>query len=510
MENSDTQQVVQAVNLPEAATDSLMLSKLVTFALLMVWLGLTASAFYLRSFVFCLHTSSSWWLFFTPFPFSVNTHTHINRKVVNRKARDLYSADFLAAMMSISLAGPVFAFLLKGNGICILALCVATATAFFLYLGYSQHYRQTAAAAGAQSSAAGSTVANLCQPKSTSAAHVMANIGLLLCIGSALPAYFFCANAVIRREQPVTTHDDELVKADTALLGWLFPMGQLSLFLDQSPLLSPESAIGSFVGRFLSVVYVSYYFYGYAMVGFSAIIWIYQLVHNGRNPKTDRFWRACEQVAACWTFSFMFTFLLNTLVPARSPRLYLKDKFKHSLLNAKKAADGTPAKPSAFNVWLHKTIHQDNTYGSFPSGHVGETLSVAIAGKVVGKQYSNKFLSVSGDIVMVVSFFMASATLWLRYHYFADVLVAIGVASFSMVLAHQLHKLTYTSETAALPLSDKAAARAPSPAVVPSADDEESSKRGKRFTDAHLTNLSTVPVDADFFPRSIEEGAHEA
>ena len=69
MENSDTQQVVQAVNLPEAATDSLMLSKLVTFALLMVWLGLTASAFYLRSFVFCLHTSSSWWLFFTLFPF---------------------------------------------------------------------------------------------------------------------------------------------------------------------------------------------------------------------------------------------------------------------------------------------------------------------------------------------------------------------------------------------------------------------------------------------------------
>ena len=411
-------------------------------------------------------------------------------------------------MMSVSLAGPVFAFLLKGSGICILALCVATATAFFLYLGYSQHYRQTVAAA--QTGATDTTIADLCKPKSTSAAQVMANIGLLLCIGSALPAYFFCANAVIRREQPVTTHDAELVKADTALLGWLFPMGQLSLFLDQSPLLSPESAIGSFVGRFLSVIYVSYYFYGYAMVGFSAIIWIYQLVQNGRSVKTDRFWRACEQVAACWTFSFMFTFLLNTLVPARSPRLYLKDKFQHSLLNAKKAADGTPAKPSAFNVWLHKTIHQDNTYGSFPSGHVGETLSVAIAGKVVGKQYNNKFLSISGDIVMVVSFFMASATLWLRYHYFADVLVAICVASFSMVLAHQLHKFTYANDLTALPLSDKTAARDPSPAVVPPADDSESSKRSKRFTDTHLTNLSTVPVDADFFPRSIEEGAHEA
>lgn len=482
MENNETQQVVQAVNLPDAATDSLTLSKLVTFVLLMIWLGLTASAFYLRS------------------------------KLGNKKARDLYSADFLAAVMSVSLAGPAFAFLLKGDGICILALCVATATAFFLYLGYSQYYRQTAAATGALSSS-GSTsdlVGELCKSKSTSAAQVMANIGLLLCIGSALPAYFFCANAVIRREQPVTTHDAELVKVDTALLGWLFPMGQLSLFLDQSPLLSPESAIGSFVGRFLSVVYVSYYFYGYAMAGFSAIIWVYQLVYNGRSPKTDRYWRACEQVASCWTFSFMFTFLLNTLVPARSPRLFLKDKFKHSLLTAKKAADGTPAKPSAFNVWLHKTIHQDNTYGSFPSGHVGETLSVAIAGKVVGKQYNNKFLSISGDVVMVVSFFMASATLWLRYHYFADVIVAICVASFSMVLAHKLHNLTYANDLTTLPLSAKTASRAPSPAAEPSTDDAESSKRGKRFTDAHLTNLSTVPVDTDFIPRSIEEGAHEA
>lgn len=55
MENSDKQQVVQAVNLPDATTDSLMLSKLVTFVLLMVWLGLTASAFFIRSFVPCLH-----------------------------------------------------------------------------------------------------------------------------------------------------------------------------------------------------------------------------------------------------------------------------------------------------------------------------------------------------------------------------------------------------------------------------------------------------------------------
>ena len=85
MENNETQQVVQAVNLPDAATDSLTLSKLVTFVLLMIWLGLTASAFYLRSFVSLLSFPFSFFrafddVVFFSFSLSANTESLATRR----------------------------------------------------------------------------------------------------------------------------------------------------------------------------------------------------------------------------------------------------------------------------------------------------------------------------------------------------------------------------------------------------------------------------------------------
>ena len=135
----------------------------------------------------------------------------------------LYSYEFYIAMMSISCAGPVFTFLLKGSGVGVLAMAVSTATAFFLFLAYSQSYKRLSAdninvAPVAPATAAG--LVGVCgAPRSANAAVIMANIGLVLCVGAALPVFFFCANAVIRRSVPVVAHDTELVKVDTALLG---------------------------------------------------------------------------------------------------------------------------------------------------------------------------------------------------------------------------------------------------------------------------------------------------
>ena len=206
-------------------------------------------------------------------------------------------------------------------------------------------------------------------------------------------------------------------------------------------------------------MYVSYYFYGYVMCGFAALIWLYNFTRQRQrnSAAVDKYWRACEQTTACWTFSFMFTFLINTLVPARSPRLHFKDLYQRPLMAAAKASGDVPKPPSAFSQWLNRTIHQDNTYGSFPSGHVGETLAVAISGLVVGKRYQNLFVSVFGNVVLAISFVMALATLWLRYHYFSDVLAAIAVAFASMGLTNVLHNFTQKSNERA----KVAAAKAP-------------------------------------------------
>jgi len=474
---SIAEQVVHPAAPLDDNTDSYYLTKLISFVLLMLWLALSAAGYYLRSKTLVL-------------------------------VRDVFTTEFLMAALNISLAGPIFTFLLKGNGISLVALGLGTTAAFFLFLAYLQHYRQTMSVVQTPSNC----VMELCKARSqpTRAAAVMANIGLLICVGSALPIYFFCANAVIRREIPVNVHDAELVNADKFFLGWLFPEGQLSLFLDTSPTLSPETTLGSLIGHFLSFVYVSYYFYGYFVIGISAIIWIYYLANKGECRLTEKYWRACQHVAATWTFSFMITFLLNTIVPARSPRLHLKDKFIHPLFVSKSSTEGAPAKPSAFSIWLNKTIHQDDTYGSFPSGHVGETLSVAIAAKMGGKKYQNKFLNFAGNVVMVISVFMASATLWLRYHYFVDVLVAILVASGSEVLTENFHRIASFFCSQAVPAVTKSPCY--SPALIPNTSLTKTENTEKKFDEVNLSEVTSASAysAATSFPTTIEDAAHEA
>jgi len=264
----------------------------------------------------------------------------------------------------------------------------------------------------------------------------------------------------------------------------------------------------------LAFIYVSYYFYGYFAVGITAIIWLYFFAHQGQSRRTEKFWRACQHVAATWTFSFMATFLLNTIVPARSPRLHLKNTFVHTLFITKEVAEGK-AQPSAFSQWINRTIHHDDTYGSFPSGHVGETLSVALAAKVAGKKYQSKFLTFAGNFVMVISVLMATATLWLRYHYFTDVLVAIIVASGSEVLTNNLHSIMSFFFQEQVPPPSKTPCY--SPALLPQTSltmftVDENPRDSKPLHEVQLDGItSNTLYDAvTSFPNTIDDAAHEA
>jgi len=469
--SKDVEQVLYPAVAMETDAGSYLFTKLVTFVFLMVWLVLTCGTYYFRAKTIAI-------------------------------MKDAFTIEFLVGMMTLSLAGPVFAFLLKGSGIGVLALSLSTITAFFLFFAYLQHYKETIAIAP---SVQDDSLSGMCKApaRRTSASLIMSNIGLLICVGCALPLFYFCANAVIRRENPVTVYDQQLLNTDKFLLGWLFPEGQLSLYLDQSPSLSPATTIGSIVTHFLSVVYLSYYFYGYFTIGITAIIWLYFFAHQGQSRRTEKFWRACQHVATTWTLSFMVTFLLNTIVPARSPRLFIKDKFTHPVF----------PKATSFSKGIANTVHRDDTYGSFPSGHVGETLSVALAAKAAGKKYQSKFLSVAGNVVLVISFPMAAATLWLRYHYFTDVLIAIVVASGSELLTEYCEKIVSFFFSEQVPLASKTPCF--SPALLPQTSltmftVEEKSQHPGSFPDFKITSAMSSSIPESVLPHTIEDAAHEA
>jgi len=118
-----------------------------------------------------------------------------------------------------------------------------------------------------------------------------------------------------------------------------------------------------------------------------------------------------------WVISFGMTFFINTLCPAVSPRVYLREEFTHPL-------DGF-----GLRTLIGGLIHQDDSYGSFPSGHVGETLAVGLAAIRLGA--TPRF----GKFVIFASVMVTIATLWLRYHYVADVVAAVAVALASVSIA---------------------------------------------------------------------------
>ena len=117
-------------------------------------------------------------------------------------------------------------------------------------------------------------------------------------------------------------------------------------------------------------------------------------------------WSKTHFIFGSYLLTCIFVFFTNTLVPAGSPRKFLSDKYVH------------PLELSGFARYLNKKCKDDRSANSFPSGHVAEVLSIGLS-YVVAKSY------LTGYIIIFCSFLIAMATLFLRYHYFCDILAAI-------------------------------------------------------------------------------------
>lgn len=245
---------------------------------------------------------------------------------------------------------------------------------------------------------------------------VCLRVCLLVVLSSALPAFFFGAGGVIEAHLPVALKDGALLKIDSFLLGWLLPKGQLALWLDTNSVLGPTSVLGAIITDLLTIVYVSYYLWSYIIM----IIYIWRAISRERKQSLKseaHAWDTAEAYMACWIFSFVITFTVNIICPAKSPRIYIKDDYVNPLTGF------------GLRKLIGGIIHQDDSYGSFPSGHVGETLAVALAAHYIG--LTPRF----SRFCLGITFLVGVATVWLRYHYFVDVLAGVAVAYTALFLS---------------------------------------------------------------------------
>jgi len=264
-------------------------------------------------------------------------------------------------------------------------------------------------------------------------------------------------------------YDNELLNMDRFFLGWLFPDGQLSLWADENEFIGPNSVMGPYITEILQIYYAS--FFGWCSVlivyvglwehficGFTFVrteslqtdsggcIEMHSISPEEESNEKDisdptwnessgkiaiyryRFWKWTfwfTHDAAIWkrlmmiTLAILGAFLLNYMVsfafPAVSPRISLEHRFRYPLTG------------SFFSEIIRGTLTKtdEGTYGSFPSGHVALTWVPAIAALKLGYP---KY----GWSCLVAAVLITFSTLYLRYHYFTDVLFAIPLIIFGL------------------------------------------------------------------------------
>ena len=230
-----------------------------------------------------------------------------------------------------------------------------------------------------------------------------------------LPAHFVGTGRIsFRREKK----DDLLIEIDKYILGWLVKDGKISLWIDNNDYIGPHTTLGKFINNSLQIFYFFYYLIPFISMHFMSLIdclreVIFRFKHNGlKSSSNQKTWNTTLFVFGVYLLTCVFVLFTNSLVPATSPRKYLKDEFVH------------PLNLSGFGKYLNRKCKDEKSANSFPSGHVAEILSIGLA------YYGAKCKNV-GRIIISASLIIAISTLFLRYHYFCDIIMAIILAFLS-------------------------------------------------------------------------------
>ena len=199
---------------------------------------------------------------------------------------------------------------------------------------------------------------------------------------------------------------------------WLVKDGKISLWIDNNDYIGPHTMVGKFINNSLQIFYFFYYLIPYISMHFLCLLnclreIIFRFRHNGaKSSSYKKTWNSALFVFGVYLLTCVFVFFVNTLVPATSPRKHLKNEFKHTL------------SLSGFGKYLNKKSKDERSANSFPSGHVAEILSIGLA------FYALK-IKFTGKLIIFCSFLIGISTLFLRYHYLCDIIMAIFLAFLS-------------------------------------------------------------------------------
>lgn len=245
---------------------------------------------------------------------------------------------------------------------------------------------------------------------------------MFLVLISHLPVFFYGSARINRSRR---TRDDLLESADTALFGWLWEKGQISITLDHSPNFNPETNSHKVFASILQVFYFIYYIYPYGCIYFMPLVQciigtVKKYKQKGNEPEGyKKKWNDLYFITAVYIISYTLCNILNTTIPAVSPRLYFT--YTHKL------------KLYGIAEWINNTFKDDNSANSFPSGHVSETMCIAFA--LFGMRRW-----IVGSIVLFGCIMILLATLILRYHYMIDVIAALLSSTFSFLVPYLFYR----------------------------------------------------------------------
>ena len=233
-----------------------------------------------------------------------------------------------------------------------------------------------------------------------------------------LPSHFIASARITYRKK---WKDDLLLKIDNFLLGWLFQDGQISLYIDKNNFLGPHTTFGRFLNNSLMIFYFFYYLIPYITMHFINLAncgkeIIFRYLNKGlRSPTHMKRWNNTLFLFGVYLLTCVFVFFTNTLMPASSPRQYLKSKYVH------------PLQLSGLAKYLNKKSKDDKSANSFPSGHVAEVFSI-------GLSYIGMKNYLIGVTVIICSILIGLATVFLRYHYFCDIIAGIFASCLSFFI----------------------------------------------------------------------------
>eukprot|EP01121_Diplochlamys_sp_Union-15-3_P004784 TRINITY_DN14993_c0_g1_i1.p1 TRINITY_DN14993_c0_g1~~TRINITY_DN14993_c0_g1_i1.p1 ORF type:complete len:350 (+),score=25.63 TRINITY_DN14993_c0_g1_i1:70-1119(+) len=251
--------------------------------------------------------------------------------------------------------------------------------------------------------------------------HLLLN-DLLICVllGLTIPLFFTAVGPVVINHS-LEMNDLQLLTIDKWLLGGFFPEGQIALWMDKSEFFNPTTFLGKLITEILQISYTSYYFWGYCTL--LILMWRYAQAYL-KGQSSDVKLVQLKMYICAWLFAYYLNFLVNLAIPAKSPRIYMKEKYSHPLTGFGLAS------------YLRTASTDDRSFGTFPSGHVGESF--------VAASYAVRFFGKFGKASAFAAAMITLATVMLRYHYFVDILGAIPIIIISLLYGLFLPSERYT------------------------------------------------------------------